>query len=481
MCSIGDELIPCFAPDAKHDEGEIPARTISDVGSDDASESKQYEKESEGKLASNAKSADETLIDAPTSLRSIPPDALHNTLLFCGPQSVTTGLGSTSKHHRSLCLTSWDSDVVWKTFFKWRCESKLLLRSLATVRTDNIGSANHEEGDELMPRRETTGSSRRVQLEQSSARLTPWNKSASSFENGRKSPDETYYSIYKRLHLDSKKRRNSTGMRCNRRSRLSDADGNTLAGPVPAADNDPTLQQQEDNVAALNEAMDHPVFAGNEGLDLFNAIVTVSRLCGADAVEWCDAPACARARCGDCLGGISPVDTGRFTVQCGYCAIRLCKGPAGCAVNNMKFCDLCHQGVCLDCEHISSTKPLGLVRLCVGRSGTCRRNICWRCAQTVGRRKSKCIDEESSSLERDISGISAEDGRGDRKMSPGKRVLHSQRALNGSRGSGKFEALPFASEKQFADATGQTLCELCAKEKVGKLNMYQRLDMSPRV
>ena len=466
MCSIGDVL--CFAPDTKH-EGEIPARTIiSDVSSDDASESKQYEKESEGKIASNAKSADESLIDAPASLRSIPPDALLNTLLFCGPQSVTTGLGSTSKHHRSLCLTSWDSDMVWKTFFKWRCESKLLLRSLATVRTDNIGSANNEEGDELMPRRETTRSSRRVQLEQSSARLTPWNKSASSFENGRKSPDETYYSIYKRLHLDSKKRRNS-GMRCNRRSRLSD--GNNLVGPVPAADNDPTLQQQEDDVAALNEAMDHPVFAGNEGLDLFNAIVTVSRLCGADAVEWCDAPSCSRARCSDCLGGISPVDTGRFTVQCGYCAIRLCKGPAGCAVNNMKFCDLCHQGVCLDCEHISSTKPLGIVRLCVGRSGTCRHNICWRCARTVGRRKAKCIDEESSSLERDISEISFEEGRGDRKMS----------ALNGSRGSGKFDALPFASEKQFADATGQTLCELCAKEKVGKLNMYQRLDMSPRV
>lgn len=466
MCSIGDVL--CFAPDTKH-EGEIPARTIiSDVSSDDASESKQYEKESEGKIASNAKSADESLIDAPASLRSIPPDALLNTLLFCGPQSVTTGLGSTSKHHRSLCLTSWDSDMVWKTFFKWRCESKLLLRSLATVRTDNIGSANNEEGDELMPRRETTRSSRRVQLEQSSARLTPWNKSASSFENGRKSPDETYYSIYKRLHLDSKKRRNS-GMRCNRRSRLSD--GNNLVGPVPAADNDPTLQQQEDDVAALNEAMDHPVFAGNEGLDLFNAIVTVSRLCGADAVEWCDAPSCSRARCSDCLGGISPVDTGRFTVQCGYCAIRLCKGPAGCAVNNMKFCDLCHQGVCLDCEHISSTKPLGIVRICVGRSGTCRHNICWRCARTVGRRKAKCIDEESSSLERDISEISFEEGRGDRKMS----------ALNGSRGSGKFDALPFASEKQFADATGQTLCELCAKEKVGKLNMYQRLDMSPRV
>lgn len=468
MCSIGDELILCFAPDTKH-EGEIPARTIiSDVGSDDASESKQYEKGSEGKLASNAKSADESLIDAPASLRSIPPDALHNTLLFCGPQSVTTGLGSTSKHHRSLCLTSWDSDMVWKTFFKWRCESKLLLRSSATARTDNIGSANNEEGDELMPRRETTRSSRRVQLEQSSARLTPWNKSASSFENGRKSPDETYYSIYKRLHLDSKKRRNS-GMRCNRRSRLSD--GNNLAGLVPAADNDPTLQQQEDDVAALNEAMDHPVFAGNEGLDLFNAIVTVSRLCGADAVEWCDAPSCRWARCSDCLGGISPVDTGRFTVQCGYCAIRLCKGPAGCAENNMKFCDLCHQGVCLDCEHISSTKPLGIVRLCVGRSGTCRRNICWGCARTVGRRKAKCIDEESSSLERDISEISFEEGRGDRKMS----------ALNGSRGSGKFDALPFASEKQFADATGQTLCELCAKEKVGKLNMYQRLDMSPRV
>lgn len=466
MCSIGDVL--CFAPDTKH-EGEIPARTIiSDVSSDDASESKQYEKESEGKIASNAKSADESLIDAPASLRSIPPDALLNTLLFCGPQSVTTGLGSTSKHHRSLCLTSWDSDMVWKTFFKWRCESKLLLRSLATVRTDNIGSANNEEGDELMPRRETTRSSRRVQLEQSSARLTPWNKSASSFENGRKSPDETYYSIYKRLHLDSKKRRNS-GMRCNRRSRLSD--GNNLVGPVPAADNDPTLQQQEDDVAALNEAMDHPVFAGNEGLDLFNAIVTVSRLCGADAVEWCDAPSCSRARCSDCLGGISPVDTGRFTVQCGYCAIRLCKGPAGCAVNNMKFCDLCHQGVCLDCEHISSTKPLGIVRICVGRSGTCRHNICWRCARTVGRRKAKCIDEESSTLERDISEISFEEGRGDRKMS----------ALNGSRGSGKFDALPFASEKQFADATGQTLCELCAKEKVGKLNMYQRLDMSPRV
>ena len=466
MCSIGDVL--CFAPDTKH-EGEIPARTIiSDVSSDDASESKQYEKESEGKIASNAKSADESLIDAPASLRSIPPDALLNTLLFCGPQSVTTGLGSTSKHHRSLCLTSWDSDMVWKTFFKWRCESKLLLRSLATVRTDNIGSANNEEGDELMPRRETTRSSRRVQLEQSSARLTPWNKSASSFENGRKSPDETYYSIYKRLHLDSKKRRNS-GMRCNRRSRLSD--GNNLVGPVPAADNDPTLQQQEDDVAALNEAMDHPVFAGNEGLDLFNAIVTVSRLCGADAVEWCDAPSCSRARCSDCLGGISPVDTGRFTVQCGYCAIRLCKGPAGCAVNNMKFCDLCHQGVCLDCEHISSTKPLGIVRICVGRSGTCRHNICWRCARTVGRRKAKCIDEESSSLERDISEISFEEGRGDRKMS----------ALNGSRGSGKFDALPFASEKQFADATGQTLCELCAKEKVGKLNIYQRLDMSPRV
>lgn len=480
MCSIGDELlILCFAPDTKH-EGEIPARTIiSDVSSDDASESKQYEKESEGKIASNAKSADESLIDAPASLRSIPPDALHNTLLFCGPQSVTTGLGSTSKHHRSLCLTSWDSDMVWKTFFKWRCESKLLLRSLATVRTDNIGSANNEEGDELMPRREMTRSSRRVQLEQSTARLTPWNKSASSFENGRKSPDETYYSIYKRIHLDSKKRRNSTGMRCNRRSRLSD--GNNLVGPVPAADNDPTLQQQEDDVAALNEAMDHPVFAGNEGLDLFNAIVTVSRLCGADAVEWCDAPSCRRARCSDCLGGISPVDTGRFTVQCGYCAIRLCKGPAGCAENNMKFCDLCHQGVCLDCEHISSTKPLGIVRLCVGRSGTCRRNICWGCARTVGRRKAKCINEESSSLERDISEISVEEGRGDRKMSPGERVLHPQRALNGSRSSGKFEALPFTSEKQFADATGQTLCELCAKEKVGKLNMYQRLDMSPRV
>ena len=147
----------------------------------------------------------------------------------------------------------------------------------------------------------------------------------------------------------------------------------------------------------------------------------------------------------------------------------------------MKFCDLCHQGVCLDCEHISSTKPLGIVRLCVGRSGTCRRNICWGCARTVGRRKAKCINEESSSLERDVSEISVEEGRGDRKMSPGERVLHPQRALNGSRSSGKFEALPFTSEKQFADATGQTLCELCAKEKVGKLNMYQRLDMSPRV
>ena len=149
----------------------------------------------------------------------------------------------------------------------------------------------------------------------------------------------------------------------------------------------------------------------------------------------------------------------------------------GCAENNLRHCDTCNRGVCLDCEHIVSSDPLGAVRTCKGQSGNCGQYLCWRCARTVGRSKPAEI----------VSMDNIDDA--ERKMSPSEapamvsdpRDESPRRSPVNLSSTGKFEALPFASEKQYADATGQILCDGCATEKVGKLNLYRRLDMSPRI
>ena len=140
-------------------------------------------------------------------------------------------------------------------------------------------------------------------------------------------------------------------------------------------------------------------------------------------------------------------------------------------------------------------RSLGAVRRCKGQSGKCGQYICWRCARTVGRRKAVEVGNEDADTERNVSSTSisklsidniVED---DRKMSPseaaamecGSNDESPRRSPVNMKIDAKFEALPFSSEKQFADATGQTLCDDCARERVGKLNMYRRLDMSPRI
>ena len=199
-----------------------------------------------------------------------------------------------------------------------------------------------------------------------------------------------------------------------------------------------------------------------------------SRLCYADAVEWCHAPSCRRARCRKCLGANSQGPSngprsdayiGSVTAKCNFCAIQLCKGRNGCAENNLRHCDGCNRGVCLDCEHIVSNDVLGTVRTCKGKSGKCGKFVCWRCARTVGRSKPNV-------------GSTCQEGEGEKKNVNG--VSPRRSSSNGGNGNDKFGALSFASEEQFGDATGQTLCEGCAKERVGTLNLYQRLDMSPR-
>lgn len=419
--------------------------------------------------------------EAPTGLRSVPSDALHNLLLYCGPQSVTTGLGSTSKHYRSLCLTSGDSDAVWKMFFKWRCSSKLVLGNASRPTTSVRSVTDHqdEQSDELMPSRATAERRRGFQ---SSARLSAWNASSKSFENGKLSPDEPYYSIYRRLHLDGKKRENKTGVRCNRHRAgfLGLAAANH---PIVAVDDDPTLQETQALIAVANAVVDIVGPNGNDRL-----------LCSEEAVEWCDAPSCRRARCRKCLGSQHPGARGNaiqstlpasyigsITATCAYCAISLCKGTGGCAENNLRHCDSCNRAVCLDCEHIVSKNPLGAVRACKGQNGKCGRYICWRCATTVGRSQTVEVGTDDAAMERNVSSISKLSTSEAAAMESGPSNESPRRSPVNMNSNGKFQVLPFASEKQFADATGQTLCEGCAGEKVGKLNMYRRLDMSPRI
>ena len=494
-CGIDDTLKLCIVPSdeeqllgsAELQEGEAnPARVNEAAGGDFFATPMKSPPTKE--IASACISADAT-----TGLRSIPSDALHNLLLYCGPQSVTTGLGSTSKHYRSSCLTSGDSDAVWKIFFKWRCSSKLVLGN--TSRPTSVRSvADHpeEQSDEIMPSRDTAERRREFQ---SSARLSPWNASSKSFENGRLSPDEPYYSIYRRLHLEGKSRENNSGVRCNRSRALSVVPQFATANPIAAVDDDPTLQEIEtggllEELALFTAGID-PIGAG--------------RLCNSDAEEWCDAPSCRRARCRKCLGSqylgargsalpnqLSASYIGSIAAKCDYCAISLCKGTGGCAENNLRHCDSCNRGVCLDCENIVSNDPLGVVRTCKGQRGRriCGQYICWRCARTVGRSKLVEIVPKNTDIEGNIPYFSLDNiDEESKKMSPSDAIVmhdgskdHNPRRspVNMSSNS-KFEALPFASEKQFADATGQTLCEGCAKEKVGKLNMYRRLDMSPRI
>ena len=496
-CGIDDALKLCIVPsDEEQLLGEANPARVTEVA---VGEDKPVPSHSPQTIIESPQPKEVPTIsaEAPTGLRSVPSDALHNLLLYCGPQSVTTGLGSTSKHYRSLCLTSGDSDAVWKMFFKWRCSSKLVLGNASRPTTSVRSVTDHqdEQSDELMPSRATAARRRGFQ---SSARLSAWNASSKSFENGKLSPDEPYYSIYRRLHLDGKKRENKAGVRCNRRRAVAVFQPNGEATIATAADGDPTLQEIQ---AELMQDL----------ADLAADIHGFGRVCNSDAIEWCDSPSCRRGRCGKCLvpsAGEARHFTagdghrffgersanaflGNFTSKCDFCAITLCKFAHGCAENNLRHCDSCNRGVCLDCEHIVSNNRLGVVRRCKGRNNQCGRCVCWRCARTVGRSKTV---ESGTDDAGNISGISklsidniVED---DRKMSPsgaaaamesGPSNESPRRSPVNMNSSGKFQVLPFASEKQFADATGQTLCEGCAGEKVGKLNMYRRLDMSPRI
>ena len=486
-CGIDDTLKLCIVPSdeeqllgstelQKHEAGANPARVNDTAAGEDKAISI---------LSSKGMKSSPSKDDAPASLRSVPSDALHNLLLFCGPQSVTTGLGSTSKHYRSLCLTSGDSDVVWKAFCKWRCSSKLVFGNVPSSHNRSVADPREDDNDELMPSRATAERRREFQ---SSARLSSWNASSKSFENGKLSPDEPYYSIYRRLHLDGKKRENSAGIRCNRRRAVTVFQPNGEATIATAADGDPTLQELQAEM--LQEFADWAADIHGTG-----------RVCNSGAIEWCDSPSCRRGRCGKCLVPSMDLDArhfptgrsaagflGNFTSKCDFCAITLCKFAHGCAENNLRRCDSCNRGVCLDCEHIVSNNPLGIVRTCKGRGGKCRRFVCWRCARTVGRSKTVEIENEDAGMERSFSSISklSIDNivEKDRKMSPSEASA-MESGYESSRRSpvndAKFEALPFSCEKQFVDATCQTLCDECAKEKVGKLNMYRRLDMSPRI
>ena len=159
---------------------------------------------------------DVSMGDISASLRSIPTDALHNMLLFCGPQSVAIGLGSTSKHFRSLCLKSRESDAVWKIFFKWRCKSKLVfphrLENPRRLSESSMFAVPIEQRRQTAPKTE-------MQL---SARTLFWKNTLADIESKEEFPDdmldysddelhdkfydELYYSKYRRIHMKGKQR-----------------------------------------------------------------------------------------------------------------------------------------------------------------------------------------------------------------------------------------------------------------------------------
>ena len=225
-------------------------------------------------------------------------------------------------------------------------------------------------------------------------------------------------------------------------------------------------------------------------------------VCGAPALEWCDNPDCRRARCARCTVGAgggggssgtatgnnnltlsipsaSPAAIGRTIIKCGWCNVRLCRA---CAPGRLAYCDVCNRGACSDCVSTLADRPLGIIRTCVGRGGNCGAGVCWRCARTVGRSK-KITDGISCSDDRKIDTVgSAGDGNSPaRKYVPRSPARAGLTNGGGGGGGGKFEALKFASEEQYRDASPrQTLCGGCAENKVGKLNLYRRIDMSPR-
>ena len=356
------------------------------------------------------------------SLEDVPEAIIVSSLLpFLGPQSTLLRLSPTSKYLRSAC----ESDCIWRQFIDKRCVSRI---------------------DYGPP--EPVSWSRSESL---------WVKATRSLESGRRSPEEMLCSVYSRLHLLGREPQRcitADAITCNR-----------SAGYLSQGLGDDPLEDEDGEGQHAHQ--DQPQNQGEAGDPAL-------RVCGNPATICCENPHCNRARCGPCNSGSSPsssdASVGQVIVRCSWCALRLCRG---CLPGRMSYCDGCNRGVCLDCEEVLEGE-VGPIRSCADApdAPSCVGNVCLKCARSVGKAKRGREPPPST------SSLSSPPQSSTVTMTA---TSVATTPLSIRRRGGTFAAIAYGSEEQFRNSSPrQILCQICADNKVGKLNMYRRLSMSPR-